>query len=306
VSGSIHIAGEIPCCHGRHLILGHKPGEAEGSAELSAGHVGLELATILAEKEAGKKSKKAASGEAQIPVITLLVRRESDASETGWVAHALPWIARHGRRVILRTRKVLDRGLVDLAVAGLATIELELAHHKAQLQTALLGPGAESASALLLHAQHLAAVGLPVVARLEPMMPGIHDEERTFEHLARNVVAADVIDAHVEVGRLLGAQIDALLNTPRVLGPGMVLRLGRAYGLPPQELLTRETPGPWQLRPQTAAGLRHNFENLARDVGLRIDACGCAAHCQLDAAERDYVPVAGPDLFHRAGLGRVG
>jgi hypothetical protein len=283
---------ESDSCKGRHLVL-----SCRDAARPPAGQIGLELATLLAEREAKTRGKRRTH-----PVVTLLVRRDEDASASGWVAAALPWLSRHGRRVILRTRKVLDRGLVESAVEHGATIELELAHHKAALQSALLGPGAEPAAALLLHAQYLENVGLVVVARLAPMMPGIHDEDRTFEVLVRNVLAADVVDGHVEVGRLHGPQIDDLLHTPRILPPGTLLRLGRAYGLSPQELLTRNTQGPWSLRDQPARGLRRALETIARDHGLRVDACGCPAQCHLDARERDYQAIDAPDLF----LGRVG
>jgi hypothetical protein len=53
-----------------------------------------------------------------------------------------------------------------------ATVVLEMAHHKLEIQRALLGEDADAAPALLLQAQHLRRLGVGVAVQLGPLVAG--------------------------------------------------------------------------------------------------------------------------------------
>lgn len=291
-------------CKGLHLAVRGLPERPE-----------FALAELLGERE---------SRGDRIPVVTLLVR---DRHDTDVIPPALAWLTSRGRRVIVRTRVVLPkpivRALADAHDRGdSVVVELELAHHKPVLQRALLGPQADAASALLLQAQHLETLGLPVVARLGPLLPGIHDhggpgQKAGLEPLLRNVEAADVRQVVLEVGDLATPQIAALVRTQRELSAAGLLELGKAFGIDPMVMLGAvpvaftapdSPPGRdvHRLKPRRAAALIHGLEQLVRAADLELPACGCGAHCALTSPraaneyEVGYESVMGRDLF--AGL----
>src|SRR5262245_52894846 len=147
-------------CNGEHLAIWGL-----------AGQEGLDavLAELLAERE---------SRGSRVPVVSLLMRAREDAE---WIEHAIAWLSVRGRRVIVRTRVVMPKEIVESLARARSSgpgvvVELELAHHKPVIQRALLGDHVDTAAALLLQAQHLATLEIPVVARLAPLMPGIHDQ----------------------------------------------------------------------------------------------------------------------------------
>lgn len=296
-------------CNGLHLAVGGLPERPESA---------------LAELLAGRESR----GE-RVPVVTLLVR---DRREADVIPPALAWLTSRGRRVIVRTRVVLAKPIVQALAeaheqgAGVV-VELELAHHKPVIQRALLGPQADAAAALLLQAQHLETLGLAVVARLGPLLPGIHDhgdgpgQKVGLEPLLRNVEAADIRRVALEVGELEPQQIAALVRAHRELSTPGLLELGKAFGIDPMIMLGAvpitvalpESAGPergaasaHRLKPRRAAALAVGLEQLVRACGLELPACGCRAHCTPSSPraaneyEIGYESVMGRDLF--AGL----
>lgn len=285
-------------CDGEHLAIWGLSGHL---AQLD-----VVLAELLAERE---------SRGSRVPVVTLLMRDREDAE---WIERAVAWLSLRGRRIIVRTRVVMAKGCVKALAAARehgagALVELELAHHKPTIQRALLGKQADPAAALLLQAQHLETLEIPVVARLAPMLPGIHDQQNGFGPLLRNVEAADVHHVVLEVGRLHAQQIRNLVEVQRELSAAGLLELARAYAIDAMVLLggaqlEAEAEGQvFKLKPRRAQALEHGLEKLAEDAGLSLPACGCRAHCELvggdraaNDVERGYESVMGRDLF--AGL----
>jgi hypothetical protein len=307
----LHPVTELSACEGLHMVIAAGPPNLEGSRGLDRTGVEIGLASILGEREAKG---------AKVPVVTLWVNSLGDAlaeSDGGWLESAVRWLRKHGRQVIVRTRQVLARPIVE-AIRDLGgRIELELAHHRPALQAALLGPGAATAAALLLQSQHLVSLGIPVWARLSPLMPAVHDGPTSFDALARNLIAADVWDVHLEVGELRPRQARALQECVGASGiaPGALMNLGRAFGLDPLRLLGATSDAgvgnepAWRLRRRTAVALESVLRRVAESEGLRVDHCGCSAQCHLatvdtavdgqrgEVHEQPYVSVLGPDLF---------
>jgi hypothetical protein len=283
-------------CEGVHLAVRGLPERPESA---------------LAELLAGRESRGT-----RVPVVTLLVR---DRHDVDVIPPALAWLGSRGRRVIVRTRVVLPKPIVRVLSEALergigVVVELELAHHKPVVQRALLGPQADAASALLLQAQHLETLGLPVVARLGPLLPGIHDhggpgQKVGLEPLLRNVEAADIRRVALAVDELEPQQIAALVRAKRDLDTTGLLELGKAFGIDPMIMLGAAPilfEAPHRLKPRRAAALVVGLEQLVRACGLELPACGCRAHCALNSSrpaneyEIGYESVMGRDLF--AGL----
>ncbi|WP_106087500.1 hypothetical protein [Enhygromyxa salina] len=240
------------------------------------------------------------------------MRSREDAS---WVAHAIAWLGVRGRRVVVRTRVVMPKRVVAALTeaqelnAGVI-VELEVAHHKPEVQRALLGDQADPAVALLLQAQHIETLEIPVVARIGPVMPGIHDQPNGFMPLVRNVEAADVRRVVVVVGQLHAQQIHNLVSCQRELTIAGLLELGRAYAVDAMILLG-SVPAPadgavYKLRARRAQVFAHALERIVTDLGLELPGCGCRSHCELVARPSTngyaagYESVMGRDLF--AGL----
>ncbi len=261
-------------CSGPAVVLGRRQGDpALGRGELA-------LATVVAELDA--------SG----PAPRVVVLRLSDRDDAGWVADAVGWLAARGRRPLVRTAVPLPRGVVDAVRSCGATVLLEIAHPDLAVQRALLGPSAESAAALLFHAQHLRARGIEVAAVVGPLVPAVHDE-RVIAALLQHVRAADLVDVHVTIGRLGAARFAALSDA---LPWPTIAAMARAFGIDPTAPALDDQgvrlPAPANL------ALRRAAERLADHLGLRIDACGCAAQCQLDPEERPaFVSVLTSELF---------
>lgn len=260
-------------CTGLHLLLGARSsGSTSDSLELG-------LAGLIAEHEAG--------GE-QVTTVTLRLVRSEDAF---WAQSALRWLSAHGRRVVLRTAKVLPKPLVMAARDCGATVVLEMAHGRIEVQRALLGPEADAAPALLLQAQHLRRLGIGVAVQLGPLVAGLHDRPGQIDGMVRHIAAADIHDVHLGVARLTPDRQQALLAVLDVEG---AFEVQRRYGV------TTST-GSWRLSALAANTLREGARSLVQSEGLVVDGCGCAAHCHLDLTERRaYVAVQGPELFAEA------
>ncbi len=297
----LHIVTKGQACSGMHLVLAAgNPGSTE-IRKIGQEAVEMGLTAILGEQEA--------SG-IEVPRITLWANSAVDAlgvERGGWVEWALRWLHAHGRRSIVRTRHVLARSLVDAIAEMGVGVELEIAHQRARVQRALLDRFADPASALLLQSQNLASRKIPVWARVAPLLPGIHDQETDksgFEALVRNLIAADLHDATLEVGVLHAQQIFALHEAvgPGGLSAGGLLKLGRFFGLDPVSLLS-ERPARttvFQMRRYSATALAHELTRVATRIGLRTNHCGCSTQCHLwpsAAPSAPYLSVVGPDLF---------
>lgn len=293
-------------CEGDHVGIWGLAGQQQLEAALTS---------LLAERE---------QRGSRVPVVSLLMRGREDGE---WIERAISWLSLRGRRVIVRTRVVMPRSVVSaLADAHRrktgAVVELELAHHKPAIQSALLpsssGTQADSVAALLLQAQHLETLELPVVARLAPLLPGIHDQPGGFTPLLRNLVAADVRRVVLEAGHLHTGQLRALLGevhgqrrgsggrASSELSVQSLLELARAYGVDSMVVLGGakvEGDRVHKLKPRRAQVLAHGLEQLAREHdngALALPRCGCHAHCDLNPRGLAYEPVMGRDLF--AGL----
>ena len=296
MSSSSHAKSLGRACNGEHLAIWGL-----------AGQEGLDavLAELLAEWE---------SRGSRVPVVSLLMRAREDAD---WIEHAIGWLSVRGRRVIVRTRVVMPKEMVVSLARAKASgpgvvVELELAHHKPVIQRALLGDHVDTAAALLLQAQHLATLEIPVVARLAPLMPGIHDQPNGFMPLVRNVEAADVRRVMVASGHLHPQQLHNLAGCQRELSVAGLLELARAYAVDPMIVLGGAAPqvpadAPAQkLKPRRAQAFVHALERIVEGEGLEIPKCGCHSHCELGSArstnsyEVGYESVMGRDLF--AGL----
>jgi hypothetical protein len=264
------------------------------------------LAELLAERE---------SRGSRVPVLSLLMRSREDAE---WIERAITWLSLRGRRVIVRTRVVMPKEVVaSLALARESgpgvVVELELAHHKPVIQRALLGDHADTAAALLLQAQHLETLEIPVVARLAPLMPGIHDQANGFMPLVRNVEAADVRRVMLCAGHLHAQQLHNLAGCQRELSVAGLLELARAYAVDAMVMLGGASLPPTgadapvhKLKPRRAQVFVHALERIVVDAGLELPSCGCHSHCELGPARATnsyaigYESVMGRDLF--AGL----
>lgn len=271
-------------CQGQAVAIARGDNVAPGGQD-----VALALAAALGEREARGEPAR---------VVALRLTSRDDAE---WAAPAIEWLAQRGRRVIVRTSAVLGRALVQTIRRWGVTVVLELAHPRLSHQRALVSPGAspaaESAPALLLHAQHLRSVDIEVAVYLGPLLPGINDREAELSSLAHHIAAADIRDVHLAVGRLTPTRGRALAQ---VLERGQLGALLRAFGL------DSRLDDPWselpeagrRLPPLAAATLRNAVGWVLDDAGLRVDHCGCPAQCHLDPQlTPGFVPLLTSDLF---------
>lgn len=273
----------LSSCTGLHVILGSR-----ANAPVPSASPELALAGVLGEFEA--------RGE-QVTVVTLRLVRREDAT---WAEAALRWLVAHGRRVILRTPATLARSLVLRAKDCGAAVVFEIAHQKLEVQRALLGADADAAPALLLQAQYLRRLGVAVSIHLGPLLGGLHDRPGQFEPLLRHIAAAGLRDLHLSVGRLTPARLHALAG---VVDGETQAELVRRYGVDPADASrdgTRTSTG-WRLTARAHDALHEGLRGLAIGQAMRIDACGCTAHCHLDDRAREVVAVQGPGLFAAHG-----
>jgi hypothetical protein len=268
-------------CHGLAVVVGRGLMRAPGEDE----DVGLALGAALGKRET--------RGQPARTVVLRLTQRD-DAT---WARPAVEWLAERGRRVIVRSCVVLGRELVQSIRRWGVTVVLELAHPRPAHQRALVGPTAESAPALLLHAQHLRSLDIEVAVHMGPLLPVVHDQQAEIVALARHIAAADIRDVHLAVGRLTPARGRALAE---VLVNGQAGAMLRAFGLDPRD------DDPWSklpaqgrpLAPLAAATLRHGVRRHVEHAGLRVDHCGCPAQCHLDPELTPrFVPLLTSDLF---------
>lgn len=284
-----------PACDGDHVAIWGLAGQTQ---------LDLVLAGVLAEREMRGS---------RVPVVSLLMRGREDAE---WIERAIAWLSLRGRRVIVRTRVVMPRSLVAALTEvqrgeQAPVVELELAHHKPIIQRALLGEQADPVAALLLQAQHLETLGIPVVARLAPLLPGVHDQANQFTPLLNNLIGADVRHVVLEVGHLHSAALRNLIAAQRELSVAGLLELARAYAVDPMVVLggaeLQDDRLVYKLKPRRAQVFAHGLEQIAREQRLQLPGCSCSAHCELTRkrAANDYATgyesVMGRELFANFG-----
>ncbi|MEM7152661.1 MAG: hypothetical protein AAF799_07455 [Myxococcota bacterium] len=268
-------------CHGLAVVIARGTSQAPQVDE----DVGLALGACLGEREA--------RGQPAHTVILRLTERDDAA----WARPAVEWLAERGRRVLVRSSVVLGRDLIQSIRRWGVTVVLELAHPRASHQRALVGPTAETASALLLHAQHLRSLDIEVAAHLGPLLPVVHDHEGELQALARHIAAADIRDVHLSAGRLTPARGRSLV---KVMEHGRSSALLLAFGRDPRpdDPWSELPPKGARLAPLAAATLRHGVRRMVEHAGLRVDHCGCPAQCHLDPElTPNFVPLLTSDLF---------
>lgn len=264
----MHAIADITQGETRHLIVG---GVALDEPE-------LELSGLVgAAEQAGPP----------VGLVTLAVR---DRREIAQIARCVQWLGEHGRSVRVQTRVALPRQVVeDLRDLIGVVVVLEVAHARGAIQRALLGEQADTAAALLLWAQHLKAVGIPVRARIAPLLPGVH-ERGQLDPLLRNVAAACVSSVELGGGSL---DRDRLVSIADAVDSMTLIDLGQALGINTGQLATRQIPeGSFRAAAVTETFLRSMARDAAHDVGLAI--------VRADAAPRaaaPLVPVGQAELF---------
>lgn len=254
--------------------------------EISSEETELMLASILGPRDAAGEHART------------VVLRVTDRGDLTWVEPAIGWLAERGRRVVLRTQIRLPRSVVARAQAHDALVMLEVISTDPAVQRALVGPGAESMSSLLLHAQYLRTAGVQVATWVGPVMPTIHDRPANIDPLWRHVAAAQITDAHISPGRLGPKRFAGLKEA---LGTAKATAVARAFSVPlDEELVPVIDPDGARLDSRVATELLHAVGRSADEAGIRVDGCGCPLLCHKRDPRRDahpYVELTTADLF---------
>ncbi len=276
--GTLKILQRFDACEGAAVVVGARTG---APPLCDVGDPALALCAGLGEEE--RRTGR--------PVAAVCVRVAGE-DDGAWAAPALDWIARHGRRPVLRTPAVIPRDLLAVVRRTGALVALELASTREAVQRALLGPAASPVAGLLLQAQHLEALGIPIVGILGPLLGGLHDDG-ALRALSSHAAGASLRDLHVVVGQVSARRARVL---GEVLGADALRAVARAYGFDPA--------GPPDDRPArlpTAAHVAlHTRAVLAAEGhGIVVDRCGCPlAH--REEVTRSPVSLEAPALFETA------
>lgn len=242
----MHTIADITQGETRHLVLG---GVALDEPE-------LEVSGLIAAAEQDGPA---------VGLVTLAVR---ERREIAHVARRVRWLGEHGRSVRVQTRVALPRQVVeDLRDLSGVVIVLEVAHARAEVQRALLGAGADTAAGLLLWAQHLKAVGIPVRARIAPLLPGVH-ERGQLAPLLRNIAAACISSVELGGGSLDRTRLEGIADAVDAM---TLIDLGQALGINTGQLATRQLPqGTFRPSAVTETFLRSMARDAAHAVGLAV------------------------------------
>lgn len=216
-----------------------------------------------------------ASG-ARLPVVHLSVHDSPDAEP---LAEGIRWLAARGRRVLVGTRVVLPRPVVEALGACGGVVVLGLASGRPEVQSALLGAGASPVARLLLHAQHLSAHGVAVGVAVGPLIEAWHEQIEPTRTLWRHVAAADLRDASLWSAPL-GGHAETVLRA-------------------------RGWSSPWlassRMDERTRVELlRASVRREAETAGIVVNRCGCSGFCHLGAQPARYVPTGVRELFPHA------
>lgn len=256
--------------------------------DVGGGDPVLALASQLAERES--------EGRLATEVVVAL-RCPEDAA---WAARVVPWLAAHGRRIWVRTAVRLPGDLVTVLDEADARVELELAHPNPAVQRALLGDEVDAVASLLLQAQHLRALGIPVRARLGPLLPGLHEpgvgsRARDLDALLDHVHAASIRDVTPVVGALDGHRLGRLASA---VAPGVLVAIGSSFGLTAAELLQPSAIGRGRHLARPLGELfRQRIRRALDEAGLRRGEDLGPASPPVSAPGPDTSPVASGDLF---------
>ncbi len=254
-------------------------------ASSSAREVDLALATLLAEREmTGVRDR----------FVTTAVRSRADFD---WVARAMRWLSDHGRQPIARLRVPPDAALVRALREVGAIAVIEVASTQVALQKLLLGSTTAPMGELLLSAQHLRAAGLPVVARLGPLLPGVHGScgrgTRAFQSLLSHLKVADVRDVEIVFGHLDQRR---LVGLEEAIEADRMLELARAFGISTGELLALGggevlLQGPRSMAPMIASVFRMELHAAIRREQISLRMAGEIAARQSENCGREFAPV---------------
>lgn len=280
---SLRVLQVFETCSGRGVMVGPDPRAPRAS---EVGDVELALASLLSEREA--------SGASESTVALRMAHRD----DARWIPSAMAWLAARGRRVVVRTRVALPKPVVERARELGASVMLELAARRPDLQSALLGPQAESAARLLLAAQHLRSSDVQTAVVVGPVLAVLHDRIDALGPMFQHIAAADLRDVHLSLGRLRADRLEAL---QAILPWSDVSAIGRAYGAPHGDPSAIPATGA-RLPERDANMLFHSARRQAEAAGLRVDECGCSALCHVGAAKpRPFLARLTPELFPDAG-----
>ncbi|MGB1698437.1 MAG: hypothetical protein ACPHRO_00700 [Nannocystaceae bacterium] len=247
--------------------------------------VDLALATLLAEREmTGLRDR----------FVTVAVRTREDF---GWVGRAIRWLSDHGRQPIARLRVPPDANLVRTLRDVGAIAVVEVVNTNVEIQRLLLGPSCAPMGELLLAAQHLRAAGLPVVARLGPLLPGIHGScgrgTHAFRSLLSHLKVADIRDVEIVFGHL---DQQRLLTLESAIDAEQMMELARAFGISTGELLALGAQkivlqGPRSMAPMIASVFRMELQSAIRREEISLRMAGEIAARQSENVGREFAPV---------------
>lgn len=254
-------------------------------APSSAREVDLALATLVAEREmTGLRDR----------FVTAAVRSRDDFD---WVARAMRWLSDHGRQPIARLRVPPDSKFVRVLRDVGAIAVVEVASTQSAVQKLLLAQASAPTGELLLAAQHLRAAGLPVVARLGPLLPGVHGSCRrgmqAFRSLLSHIKVADIRDVEIVFGHLEQERLVALDAT---IDPDQMLELARAFGISTGELLALGAgkillQEPRSMAPMIASVFRMELHSAIRREQISLRMAGEIAARQSENFGREFAPV---------------
>jgi|GEM_PF-2004287 len=292
---SLRVLRGFSTCQGQGVVLGvrgaspRSPGGFSGSGaaatastttggRVAPGSAAGALAALLSEREA--------EGHRDLSVVLEL----HGAGDLHWVAEAISWLARHGRRAVVRTDRVLPRAVVEAARVSGASVVLRIAGFDPAVQAGLLGPAADAPARLLLGAQHLRAQSVPVGVLVAPIMPVLH-RDTELESLCRHIAAADLTDVSFAVGGWSQARHRAIEAS---LPFGGATAMARAYKIFEPESVV----GKIQLGVREATLLLRQARRIAEHNGLSVGGCGCDAQCNLGPAPTEpFRSLLARDLF---------
>ena len=247
--------------------------------------VDLALATLLAEREmTGLRDR----------FVTAAVRSREDFD---WVSRAVRWLSDHGRQPIARLRVAPDATMVRALRDVGAIAVVEVASTQSPIQRLFLGENSAPMGELLLSAQHLRAAGLPVVARLGPLLPGVHGScgrgSQAFRSLLSHLKVADVRDVEIVFGHLDQERLVAL---EAAVNPDQMLELARAFGISTGELLAMGAgevllQGPRSMAPMIASVFRMELHAAIRREQIALRMAGEIAARQSENFGREFAPV---------------
>lgn len=276
-------------CEGQGVVIGLRGSSARSEGGFSAtsslrggtlpGSAASALAALLREREA--------EGHRDASVVLELGGGEP-GGDLHWVGEAISWLSRYGRRGIVRTDRILPRSVVEAARDAGTSVVLRIASLDAAVQSALLGPAADSASRLLLGAQHLRAQGVPVAVLIAPLMPVLH-RDAELEALARSIAAADLEHVSFAIGGWSPERHQALAAC---LPSGDASGIARTFRIYEPE----NTVGRVRLGPREATLLHRQAVRIAEDANLRVSDDD-VHHTLARTPAASFQSLLAPDLF---------